>query len=495
MAFGEMIGKKYFGDGAAVAVSTKVGNLNSLATSNKTSVTAAINELAEVVAAAINTANQAANNTVVLGNRVGLLSDLPTEDQTSIVAAINELAGSGALSSKDSPAFTLTGDNLAASDASNYTLTIATKIGIPQTITASYIGAGVFAAASSDNSIATTSVNNKTLTVTALKTGTCTIYCNLSETEAYAGASATITVEVTSPGTLEQASWADIKAIGAAGTGANYWDVGDSKTITLNGTVGTLALNSFSCKVFILDFNYRGDNGVYFGGFKSTAGVDIALCDSKYGSNSTDGTKYFNMNHKGQTSNQSSAGYYNTNYGGWKGCDLRYDILGSTDRAPSQYNQNKTSSNVGYDATSAAITNPVANTLMAALPADLRAALAAWTVYSDNKGGHSSSSQGTASDVTASIDYLPLLSEFEVQGKRSYANQYEQNSQAQMSYYANGNSKIKYKHDDTVSACSWWVRSAYYFNSSSFAYVSTDGSANTYIASYSRGLVPAFRLA
>ena len=43
MAFGEMIGKKYFGDGAAVAVSTKVGNLNSLATSNKTSVTAAIN--------------------------------------------------------------------------------------------------------------------------------------------------------------------------------------------------------------------------------------------------------------------------------------------------------------------------------------------------------------------------------------------------------------------------------------------------------------------
>ncbi|MBQ8693625.1 MAG: hypothetical protein IJ520_10835, partial [Synergistaceae bacterium] len=302
----------------------KIGNLNSLATSNKTSVTAAINELAEHVAAAINTANQAANNTVVLGNRVGLLSDLPTEDQTSIVAAINELAGNGTLSSKDSPLFTLTGDNLTSSDASNYTLTIATKISIPQTITAGYIGAGVFAAASSDNSIATTSVNNKTLTVTALQPGSCTIYCNLSETEAYAGASATITVEVTSPGTLEQASWADIKAIGAAGTGANYWDVGDTKTITLNGTVGTLALNSFSCKVFILDFNYRGDNGIYFGGFKSAAGVDIALCDSKYGSNSTDGTKYFNMNHWG-----------NYNYGGWKGCDLRYDILGSTDVAPS----------------------------------------------------------------------------------------------------------------------------------------------------------------
>ena len=181
----------------------------------------------------------------------------------------------------------------------------------------------------------------------------------------------------------------------------------------------------------------------------------------------------------------------NVNYGGWKGCDLRYDILGSTDKAPSDYGKAHTTSCTGYDATSAAITNPVANTLMAALPADLRAALAAWTVYTDNYGN----SSNVAANVTASIDYLPLLSEFEVQGVRSKANQYEQNSQAQMAYYANGNSKIKYKHNDIVSACDWWVRSAYYNGSNTFCLVGTDGSANCSSASHSRGLVPAFRLA
>ncbi|MBQ8692864.1 MAG: hypothetical protein IJ520_06935, partial [Synergistaceae bacterium] len=73
--------------------------------------------------------------------------------------------------------------------------------------------------------------------------------------------------------------------------------------------------------------------------------------------------------------------------------------------------------------------------------------------------------------------------------------QYEQNSQAQMAYYANGNSKIKYKHNDTVSACYWWVRSANYGNSNDFCTVITDGSADNGSANGSRGLVPAFRLA
>ncbi|MBR1602671.1 MAG: hypothetical protein IJ667_04450 [Synergistaceae bacterium] len=468
------------GGGDASAVAAEVGDLENLPTTDKSSIVAALIEINNAASNAASTASAAQRAANTNTSAIGALEDLQTTDKSSIVAAINEIAaGGGGGSSKTDPLFTLTGEDLTLVDASNYTLTIATKIGIPCTVTAGYIGAGVFAAASSDNSIVTTSVNNKTLTVTALQPGTCTIYCNLSETEEYSGASATIAVEVTSPGTLEQASWADIKAIGAAGTGANYWDVGDSKTITLNGTVGTLALNSFSCKVFILDFNYRGDNGVYFGGFKSTAGVDIALCDSKLNSTSTDGTKYFNMNHWG-----------NVNYGGWKGCDLRYDILGSTDKAPSDYGKAHTTSCTGYDATSAAITNPVANTLMAALPADLRAALAAWTVYTDNYGN----SSNVAANVTASIDYLPLLSEFEVQGARTYANQYEQNSQAQMAYYANGNSKIKYKHNDTVSACYWWVRSAYYTNDTNFCNVYTDGSAYYDGAYLSRGLVPAFKI-
>ena len=52
-------------------------------------------------------------------------------------------------------------------------------------------------------------------------------------------------VEVTkgaSPKTLEQSTWAEIAQVSANKSwGAMGWKVGDSKTITLNGTVGRLA--------------------------------------------------------------------------------------------------------------------------------------------------------------------------------------------------------------------------------------------------------------
>ena len=79
---------------------------------------------------------------------------------------------------------------------------------------------------------------------------------------------------------------------------------------------------------------------------------------------------------------------------------------------------------------------------MAALPADLRAVMQPMTKYPDNKGN----SSNVAANVTKTIDYLPLLSEFEIFGARSYANQYEKDYQAQYAYYSAGNSKVKYRH-------------------------------------------------
>ena len=403
-------------------------------------------------------------NSLAAGSAVITLSIAASNTYKPISDTINVI-----VSAKTIPTLTPSDTDIEVTEGSDGTVTVTTD------------SDGAISVSSDDGTIATAAVSGNKITITGVAQGSTSITVSLAETATYAARNAVIDVTVEArPADLEEYTWAQIQAIGAAGTGANYFDVGDTKTITLNGTVGTLALDNFSCKVFILDFNYRGDNGIYFGGFKTSTGVDIALCDSKYGSNSTDGTKYFNMNHWG-----------NYNYGGWKGCDLRYDILGSTDKAPSDYGKTHTTSCVGYDATSAAITSPVANTLMAALPSDLRAALAAWTVYTDNYGN----SSDTAAHVTASIDYLPLLSEFEVQGARTYANDYEKNSQAQMAYYANGNSKIKYKHNDTVSACSWWVRSAFYLDTNHFCSVSTDGSAYSSNAYHSRGLVPAFRLA
>lgn len=111
-------------------------------------------------------------------------------------------------------------------------------------------------------------------------------------------------------------------------------------------------------------------------------------------------------------------------------------------------------------------------------------------IYTDNTGGGSN----TASYVTKSVDYLPLLAEYEIFGTRSYANSAEQNYQAQYQYYKNGNSKVKYRHSSTSSTAYWWERSPHCNNSSNFCIVYTNGDASYNTAWYSYGLAPAFRV-
>ena len=57
---------------------------------------------------------------------------------------------------------------------------------------------------------------------------------------------------------------------------------------------------------------------------------------------------------------------------------------------------------------------------MAALPADLRAVMKPITKYTDNIGGGTND----AGNVTASVDYLPLLAEKEIFGSRTYREQF-----------------------------------------------------------------------
>ena len=81
----------------------------------------------------------------------------------------------------------------------------------------------------------------------------------------------------------------------------------------------------------------------------------------------------------------------------------------------------------------------------------------------------------------------------QVQGGRSYANQYEQNSQLQYDYYKAGNSKIAYKHTAVGTAVWWWLRSPSYISNTYFCYVSTGGGSNfSYFAAYSAALLPGF---
>lgn len=339
-------------------------------------------------------------------------------------------------------------------------------------ITVTRAGDGTITATSNNQGVATVSVSGNTVTVNNVNqsNGSAVITIKVAAGTNHTAPSdktCNVTASFISK-TLNDNEWSAISSVSS--TGANYWAVGDRKAVAINGTVGTKAINA-TYYVYILGFNHnssREGNGITFGGFKTalSGGTDICLVDDNYNSYSTGGQKWFNMNHSA-----------NTNSGGWKGCDLRYDVLGSTN------------TNNG-DATATTATSPVSGTLMAALPSALRAVMKPMNIYTDNTGGGSD----TASYVTKSVDYLPLLAEYEIFGTRSYANSAEQNYQQQYQYYKNGNSRVKYRHTATSSAAYWWERSPYCDHSSNFCNVRTNGYANRSTARYSYGLAPAFRI-
>lgn len=268
----------------------------------------------------------------------------------------------------------------------------------------------------------------------------------------------TTPVTVTSiSNTLASNSWATIRAVSDAGKGSNYWSVGDAKGITINGKVGATTISNLAISVFILGFNHNasreGSNRIHFQIGKIN-GTLVGLVDGNYGS-STSTTGAFTMN----------TSY--TNSGGWNNSHMRKTVLGSN---------------------SASATSPAANTLLAALPADLRAVMKPATKYSDNTGGGSD----TASYVTSTTDLLPLLSEFEYHGARTYANSAEKNYQAQYDYYRAGNSKVHYRHNATGTAARAWCRSVNSGNGGYFCLVSSGGSANSNDADISWALAPCF---
>lgn len=244
---------------------------------------------------------------------------------------------------------------------------------------------------------------------------------------------------------LNDASWAEIQQAAQSCRASDYWNVGDRKEITLNGTCRARTFDNYKVYAYILGFNHNaeleGNNTIHFQiGFDALEnGNHIALCDSYY----TSGTR-FCMNNTYR------------NAGGWNGSLMR------TTTIPEFIN---------------------------CLPSDLQSVLKAVNKYTDNTGNTSD----VAANVTATQDKVFLLSEYEVFGTRTYANQYEQNSQAQYDYYKNGNSKIIYNDQNTGTSVRWWGRSAFYNNTQSFCYVGEDGNTSGAInADRSYGFAPAF---
>lgn len=289
----------------------------------------------------------------------------------------------------------------------------------------------------------------------ALAAGNNTITVSYSEGGVTKTDTQAITVTTIS-NTLNSNSWATIKAVSDAGQGDNYWDVGDTKAITINGNVGNTNFSNLSINVYIIGFNHNsareGNNRIHFK-IGKIGGTQVALCDAQY-QTSQSNNGYFNMNPN------------NSNSGGWANSYHRRTLLGNTGTP----------------------TSPPANSLLAALPADLRAVMKAVTKYSDNTGGGSN----TASYVTSTTDYLFELAEFEYHGARTYANSAEQNYQQQYAYYQAGNSKIHYKHNATGTAANVWCRSVYAGHTDFFCRVHANGSASGTNAYDSWGVAPGF---
>lgn len=254
---------------------------------------------------------------------------------------------------------------------------------------------------------------------------------------------------------LNENEWDVISAVSTAGKGENYWSVGDRKEIILDGTVGHLTLSNFATCAFIIGFNHNasveGTNRIHFQLAKTalTGGTDVCLCDSSYDSNVST-TGYFSMNSSDTTS------------GGWNSSQMRTNICGTS-------------------------LSSYSGTIIAVIPAALRAVLKSVTKYTNNKG-----SSTAANAVTATTDYFFLLSEYEVFGSCKYANKNEASKQEQYAYYSAGNSKVKYNHSETSTAVYWWLRSPRSSYQGNVVLVNTGGNSTIVNANYSYGFAPGF---
>ena len=186
-------------------------------------------------------------------------------------------------------------DTITISEVKQYTMTLA------------YFTATISVTAPSGSTVTVTkdgtTVNTHTATGSAIavsvhETGTYTVTATSGSDTASNTASITADGQSVSislsfiPEDVNDATWAQISEVSQAGTGDTYWDVGDTKAITLNGKIGDfLTLSNKTVYVFILAFNHNSANGetqgILWGGFKTavqdaiSAGMPIASVISR----------------------------------------------------------------------------------------------------------------------------------------------------------------------------------------------------------------------
>ena len=257
---------------------------------------------------------------------------------------------------------------------------------------------------------------------------------------------------------LNDITWPQISTIAQKGLAADYFKVGDTKEIVINGKFGNtdfVNLHIWACIIGIYhNKDVEGEKLIHFqiGKSAQSNGKNLCLQASKYWE--AQSSVYFNMNTSATTS------------GGWKSSVMRTTTLGNNGTPE----------------------NPASNSLMAALPSDLVSVLKGCNKFTDNTGGSGSAS----TKVTATTDYIWFPSEFEVFGKTTRSNQGEKDYQVQYDFYKSGNTALRYSHSAQTSALAWWTRSPYAGNTSNFCTSDSAGAAGASGSNYTIAIAPCF---
>lgn len=239
---------------------------------------------------------------------------------------------------------------------------------------------------------------------------------------------------------LNDNTWESIQVVSDLGQGANFWAIGDCKSVPLGGSImvenSTISLPT-EAYPFIIGFNHNseieGENRIHFQFGKSAIsnGVIQALFDSRIDSDSS---------------------------------------LWATSRIRASLGQS-------LEANS--------DTLLGNLPAELKSVLKPVTKYSTN--AHSLAETA----ITPTTDYIFMLSAYETRGDIKFTtstssriNPYVVDFQKQYAYYLAGNSPCAYS----------WLRDESYYPSSSdgWAYIDNSGGLAHISGQYSRSILPAF---
>lgn len=223
-----------------------------------------------------------------------------------------------------------------------------------KTSAVTYNGDGTLSAQSQDDEIATATLSGTTVTITGVGSGDTTVSVNASAGTNYSAASTPISVSADiGPVGVSFAtdSWETIAAVSEAGTASQFYQIGDTKDITLSG-IGTMTLE-------IADFDHD-----YLSGSTSAnkAGISMITRDllpntRQMNSSNTNvggfpasalydylnGTILNGLPSELRSALKTIYKWYgtgnNTTNGQWHGCKvwipLEYEMFGTTNYAPS----------------------------------------------------------------------------------------------------------------------------------------------------------------